>query len=162
MGFIVDASVGAGWIIKNQVSGYSGAAKRALLAGPLVAPALWWLAMTILLRFGCRRRTITAVEAHGFIKTLEALPIRIESLECNASELLGLALRHDLSAYEAIYLDLALRLQLPLATEEPRCARQRSHRALASGCLGKKSRRWRDGMEHHLLLALVLTTSAVN
>lgn len=118
MGFIVDASVGAGWIIKNQVSEYSEAAKRALLTDPVVAPALWWLEMTNLLRTGCRRRTINAVEAYGFIKTLKALPIRIESLECNASELLGLGLRHDLSAYDATYLDLALRLQLPLATQD--------------------------------------------
>ncbi|MBS3936827.1 MAG: type II toxin-antitoxin system VapC family toxin [Sulfuritalea sp.] len=118
MGFIVDASVGAGWIIKNQVSEYSEAAKRALLTDPVVVPALWWLEMTNLLRTGCRRRTITAVEAHGFIKTLEALPIRIESLEPNPSELLGLGLRHDLSAYGAVYLDLALRLQLPLATQD--------------------------------------------
>ena len=118
MGFIVDASVSAGWIIKNQVSEYSEAAKRALLTDPVVAPALWWLEMTNLLRTGCRRRTINAVGAYGFIKTLEALPIRIESLECNASELLGLALRHDLSAYDATYLDLALRLQLPLATQD--------------------------------------------
>lgn len=118
MGFIVDASVGAGWIIKNQVSEYSEAAKRALLTDPVIAPALWWLEMTNLLRTGCRRRTITAVEAQGFIKTLKALPIRIESLGCNASELLGLALRHDLSAYDATYLDLALRLQLPLATQD--------------------------------------------
>jgi predicted nucleic acid-binding protein len=118
MGFIVDASVGAGWIIKNQVSEYSEAAKRALLTDPVVAPALWWIEMTNLLRTGCRRRTITIVEAHGFIKTLEALPIRIEPLECHASELLGLALRHDLGAYDATYLDLALRLQLPLATQD--------------------------------------------
>jgi predicted nucleic acid-binding protein len=118
MGFIVDASVGAGWIIKNQVSDYSEAAQRALLTDPVLAPALWWLEMTNLLRTGCRRRTITAVEAQGFIKTLESLPIRIEPLECHASELLGLALRHDLSAYDATYLDLALRLQLPLATQD--------------------------------------------
>jgi len=118
MGFIVDASVGAGWIIKNQFSEYSESAKRALLTDPAVAPTLWWLEMTNLLRTGCRRRTITAVEAHGFIKALEALPIRIESPESNASELLGLALRHDLSAYDAVYLDLALRLQLPLATQD--------------------------------------------
>jgi predicted nucleic acid-binding protein len=118
MGFIVDASVGVGWIVKNQVSEYSEAAKRAVLTDQAVAPALWWLEMTNVLRTGCRRRTITALEAQGFIKTLEAFPIRIEPLECNASELLGLALRHDLSAYDATYLDLALRLQLPLATQD--------------------------------------------
>lgn len=46
------------------------------------------------------------------------VPIRVESLECRASELLGLALRHDLTSYGAAYLDLALRLQLPIATQD--------------------------------------------
>jgi predicted nucleic acid-binding protein len=32
--------------------------------------------------------------------------------------LLGLALRHDLTSYDAAYLDLALRLQLPIATQD--------------------------------------------
>jgi predicted nucleic acid-binding protein len=118
MAFVVDASVSIGWIIKNQVTDYTAAAERSLASAQVHVPALWWLEMTNILRTGCRRRTITSLEAHGFIKVLGSLPIRVEPLEGRASELLGLALRHDLSSYDAAYLDLALRLQLPLATQD--------------------------------------------
>ena len=118
MAFVVDASVSIGWIVKNQVTDYTEAAERALATAQVHVPALWWLEMTNILRTGCRRRTITSIEAQDFIKVLDSFPIRVEPLECRASELLGLALRHDLTSYDAAYLDLALRLQLPIATQD--------------------------------------------
>ena len=36
----------------------------------------------------------------------------------DAAQLLALALRYDLSSYDATYLDLALRRQLPVATQD--------------------------------------------
>ncbi len=118
MDFVLDASVGAGWIIKNQVSTYSEAAKVALLANQAHAPALWWLEITNMLRTGCQRRSITATEAQGFIKSLQAFPILFAPIEGNASDLFALALRYRLTTYDATYLDLALRLQLPIATRD--------------------------------------------
>lgn len=117
-GFVADASVGAGWVIKNQLSGYSEAARLALLDEPVHVPALWWLEMTNMLRTGCRRQSITSAEAYGFIEMLRALPIQTEQQEGKMPQLLSLALRHDLSAYDASYLDLALRRQLPIATQD--------------------------------------------
>ncbi len=116
--FVVDASVSIGWIIKNQVTDYTEAAERALATARVHVPTLWWLEMTNILRTGCRRRTITSTEAQDFIKALDTLPIRVEPFDGRASELLGLALRHDLTSYDAAYLDLALRLQLPIATQD--------------------------------------------
>ena len=43
---------------------------------------------------------------------------RVDRQAVPASELLALALRFGLSTYDAAYLELALRLQLPLATAD--------------------------------------------
>jgi predicted nucleic acid-binding protein len=55
--------------------------------------------------------------AQAFIQTLAVFPIVVEPAP-HASELLALAIRHDLTSYDAAYLDLALRLQLPIATQD--------------------------------------------
>jgi predicted nucleic acid-binding protein len=81
-------------------------------------PPLWWLEMTNILRTACKRRAVTMSEAQGLISVLAGLPIVVEATPARASELFALAIRHDLSSYDAAYLELALRLQLPIATQD--------------------------------------------
>lgn len=50
------------------------------------------------------------------ISQIVSLPVDVDRNKVPASEILGLALRFGLSTYDAAYLELALRLQLPLAT----------------------------------------------
>ena len=118
MAFVMDASVSVGWVIKNQVTDYSLAAESALATEAIHVPNLWWLEMTNTLRTGCKRGTLTIPEAQGFIRVLDSLPLIVEPLEPKASELFALALRHDLTVYDAAYLDLALRLQISIATQD--------------------------------------------
>ena len=49
---------------------------------------------------------------------IASLPIDVDRQGVAPAELLALALRFGLSAYDAAYLELALRLQLPLATAD--------------------------------------------
>lgn len=49
---------------------------------------------------------------------LGTLPIEIDRHPVPRSELLALALRFGLTSYDASYLELALRLQWPLATQD--------------------------------------------
>ena len=46
------------------------------------------------------------------------LPIRIDAAPPQPAALLSLALRFQLTSYDAAYLELALRLQLPIATRD--------------------------------------------
>lgn len=50
------------------------------------------------------------------------LPIDIDRDPPDAGMLLALALRYDLTSYDAAYLELALRLQLPIATQDTELA----------------------------------------
>jgi predicted nucleic acid-binding protein len=81
-------------------------------------PALWTWEVSNVLLVAQRRKRITRAQAVGFLNTLKILPIHIDE---KASHVAGetvyeLALEQGLSAYDAAYLEIALRRQLPLAT----------------------------------------------
>jgi predicted nucleic acid-binding protein len=87
-----------------------------------VVPSLWLLEVTNILLVGERRGRNTVEQSKEFWETLQALPIEIEeySLEQCSSSIFDLARTHNLSAYDASYLDLAQRRSLPLATLDKR------------------------------------------
>ena len=66
-----------------------------------------------------RRKRITVHQISGFLTRLKALPI--ETTQETAAEILdlpALAQQHGLTNYDAAYLALALRFNLPLATTD--------------------------------------------
>jgi predicted nucleic acid-binding protein len=67
-----------------------------------------------------RRRRITRAESTRFLGLVGELPIRIDQTSTLASSIIDLARDYELSAYEAAYLELALRLGHPLATLDQR------------------------------------------
>jgi len=79
-------------------------------------PALWELEFTNVLRTACLRQCMTAEAAQKVIAQIVSLPIDGDRQAVPTSEILGLALRFGLGSHDAAYLELALRLQLPIAT----------------------------------------------
>jgi predicted nucleic acid-binding protein len=80
------------------------------------APAVWELELVNVLRTACLRQRMTAQHAQAVLARLGALPIEVDRHPVPRSELLALSLRFGLSAYDAAYLELALRRQCPVAT----------------------------------------------
>lgn len=118
MPLVLDNSVVSGWLLKSQATAYSQAIARRLLHDRAVAPALLRLEYANVLRTACKRGRLTAEQAQEAIAELAALPLDLDHESPDPAQLLALALRHDLSAYDAAYLDLALRRQLPIATQD--------------------------------------------
>ncbi len=118
MAFILDNSVVSGWFLENQASPYTEAIAARLNDETALAPALWELELTNVLRTACLRQRMTADHAQAVIANLGALPIEVDRTPVRRGELLALSLRFGLSAYDAAYLELALRLQLPIATRD--------------------------------------------
>lgn len=118
MAMVLDNSVVCGWLLANQATPYSDAIAQRLLEVRAVAPALLRLEYTNVLRTACKRGRLDARQAQHAIAQLAALPIDIDTDPPDASQVLALALRYDLSSYDAAYLDLALRRQLPVATQD--------------------------------------------
>jgi predicted nucleic acid-binding protein len=87
-----------------------------------VVPALWHLEVANALLVGERRKRTTAAKVSHFLTLLSALPITVDEETATRawSDTLSLARTHGLSAYDAAYLELAVRQGLPLATlDEP-------------------------------------------
>jgi predicted nucleic acid-binding protein len=81
-------------------------------------PALWWYEFSNVLVTATRTKTIGGADLQRIISLFGGLPIETEALFPQALTLgiHGLAMEYGLSGYDAAYLDLALRLQSPLAT----------------------------------------------
>jgi predicted nucleic acid-binding protein len=116
MPFVLDNSVVSGWFLRNQASPYSEAIGVRLQDDRAVVPPLWELELSNVLRTACLRKAMTAQAAQAVLAQIVSLPIDVDRHAVPPRELLGLALRFGLTTYEAAYLELALRLQLPIAT----------------------------------------------
>lgn len=109
------------WCFGDGSTGDLAYAERvmdSLVTAPASVPLIWKLEVTNVLVRGERLRVITANQSTAFLATLRNLPIIIdvEGIERAWSDTLNLARKHRLSAYDAAYLELAMRKQLPLAT----------------------------------------------
>ena len=118
MPFVLDNSVVCGWFIQNQASAYGEAIAIHLQSERAVAPGLWELELANVLRTACLRQRMTAQHAQAVLAQIMSLPIDVDRQGAPPAELLALALRFGLSSYDAAYLELALRLQVPLATTD--------------------------------------------
>ena len=114
--FVLDNSVLCGWFLANQSNPYSDAVAQQLQTLDAHAPWLLQLEWTNVLRTACRRGTLPIATAHTIVDRIGQLPIRIDPTPPTPAHLLSLALRFGLTSYDAAYLELALRVQLPIAT----------------------------------------------
>ena len=116
--FVVDASMTLSWCFADEATPYSRAVLAALQNTYAVVPALWPFKIASGLAIAERRKRISQDQIAEFLETLRKLPIHVERREavwlCQA--MVRLAREHDLTAYDAAYLDLANRDQLHLAT----------------------------------------------
>lgn len=118
MRFVLDNSVVCGWLFAPQATDYSHAIAQRMERSRAIAPALLRLEYTNVLRSACLRGKLIASQAQEMLTVLERLPIDIDDAIPDTRQLLALALRYELSSYDAAYLDLALRRQLPIATQD--------------------------------------------
>jgi predicted nucleic acid-binding protein len=83
---------------------------------------------------GERRQRLQVSDIARFAELLQALPIRVDSLELSRAmgPVLAMARAHRLSSYDACYLELAMREGLPLATQDARLREIATRRRAAS------------------------------
>ncbi len=115
MAFVLDAAIAVGWVVARQSSPYSRRLRLRARGEPYHAPSLWRLETANALRSLERRRAISADAADTAVGILERMEPVIHETAIRLGELLRLARKYDLSAYDAAYLALALELKMPLA-----------------------------------------------
>ena len=119
-GFVLDASVALRWFLDQPIPIYANRVKQFFLKGArAVVPALWHLEMSNALAVAERRSILSAADVDKAMIDIEqivAQAIDTDSNFVSARQSLAAARAFQLSAYGAVYLDLARRERLPLAT----------------------------------------------
>ena len=118
--FVVDCSVTMGWCFEDEQDPYSEAILERLGPWEAVVPSVWTFEVANTLLVGERRKRISEPDIANFLAFLGRLPITIDdaSTQRALSSVLVLAREKNLSAYDAAYLELAVREGLPLATRD--------------------------------------------
>jgi predicted nucleic acid-binding protein len=120
--FVVDASVSAAWFLPDEATPDTEAALQATATHDVWVPALWLLEIGNLLVSAQRRKRITAQKRQELAAATAALHLRVDREPVPIARLDEIAARHGLSAYDAAYLELALRRSLQLATRDKELA----------------------------------------
>jgi predicted nucleic acid-binding protein len=120
MRFVLDASVALAWVVDRNPDPYAaGVQQRARSGDRATVPALWQLEISNVLAVVHRRGLLSMQETDEGLKYYEGFLARhadIVTALPRMRELLRKALELGLTSYDAMYIDLALTENLPLAT----------------------------------------------
>jgi predicted nucleic acid-binding protein len=121
--FVVDASIVLAWCLDDETSELADTVIERLLTEGGVAPAHWPVEVANGLRAAERRGRIDEPALHRLRPRLTQLPVDIAPVELStALAVIESSRTHDLSVYDAAYLDLAEFRALGLATVDARLA----------------------------------------
>ncbi|WP_428664001.1 type II toxin-antitoxin system VapC family toxin [Reyranella sp.] len=118
--FVLDVSVTMAWCFKDEASDATWALLDRLAVDTAIVPGIWSAEVANVLLVAERRRRIDRAKARTFVARLMALPIAVEETAPDRmlSEVLSIGRETRLAAYDALYLDLAIRHGTPLATTD--------------------------------------------
>lgn len=113
-GIVLDASLALEWFADGASE--QALAKRSLLNDHVAfVPHLWRFEVMNVVSTWLRRKAVTQADAAGILQDLMQLPFAVVD-EGSLEAIVALAVRHQLSAYDASYLHVAMITGGPLAT----------------------------------------------
>jgi predicted nucleic acid-binding protein len=115
MPFVLDASTTASWAFEDEDHPYADEALLQIHQDQAFVPALWWFEVRNILIINERRKRSTALNTAAHLQDLSEMAI-IQDITPDEVEILRLARQHRLTVYDAAYLELAIRNNIPLAT----------------------------------------------
>ena len=118
MAFVLDCSVTMAWIFPDEATDATDRLRDTLVETHAFVPALWPIETANALLVATRRGRIVQGEWPRIRSHLDALPIDIDPVAASRTwgAALDLANTHRISVYDAMYLELAVRMRMPLAT----------------------------------------------
>ena len=119
---VVDCSLAMTWLFPDEATAETRKVFDRLELETGLVPQLWFLELANVIAIAERKRRVTPAQSAVFITELSKLSIEVDSESSDRAfdHLLPLCRAHQLTSYDAVYLDLAIRRQLPLATlDEP-------------------------------------------
>jgi predicted nucleic acid-binding protein len=116
--FVLDVSVSMTWCFEDEASEETWALLDRLSDDAALVPGIWAAEVANVLLIAERRRRLTRLQSRAFATRLLALPILVEETAPQRllTDVLAFGRDTGLASYDALYLDLAVRHDLPLAT----------------------------------------------
>lgn len=117
-GFVIDCSVAMAWLFQDEATPRTSALLKRLATETAIVPAWWFIEIANVLAMAERKGRISPPQSDAFARNISALRIERDhgAPDRAFNQILALCRSHRLTSYDAIYLDLALRSSLPLAT----------------------------------------------
>ncbi|MCY4563448.1 MAG: type II toxin-antitoxin system VapC family toxin [Gammaproteobacteria bacterium] len=125
---VLDNSVVLAWCLADERHPLAERAMDLTLERGAVVPGVWWYELRNALIVNEKRGRLSAEDTRATLADLDEMNITADSRH-DTPTVLGLARRHELSVYDTVYLEVALRRGLPLASLD----RRLSQAATASG-----------------------------
>ena len=119
--FVLDCSVAAAWFFEDEFNRYVSAIRNLMLEGDstAVVPAIWSAEMANVLFQAERRKRIQPEHVNQGLQILSQLPIESDHLPMSQmGHVLRMCRQHTLTSYDSLYLELALRRNIGLATQD--------------------------------------------
>lgn len=119
MDFVLDASVTVAWCFSDETTPMSLQLLESLKTDRAIVPELWKLEVGNALISAEKRKRISYADIINSLSLLESLTIHTdrETHERGFREIIAIAHAEKLTTYDAAYLELAMRLGIPLATK---------------------------------------------
>ena len=115
---VLDGSVTLAWLFLDAAGPVRRRHRGQAPESETLVPRLWHLEVANVLLVGERRKRCSQADTTQWLSYLAGLPIVVDgSTEARAwSDTVGLARHHGLTAYDAAYLEIAIREGVPIAT----------------------------------------------
>lgn len=120
MSFVLDASVALAWCFNDEQTNNTKDLLLKLQTETAYIPQLWTLEVGNILIAAEKRKRINFADINLFLGLLGKLNIKIDQETANRGfhEIVSLAYSQKLTTYDAAYLELAMRMGLPLASKD--------------------------------------------
>ena|SRR5581483_7380105 len=119
MAFILDASVALTWLFKDERTKRTTSLLRRVVDEGAIVPPLWHYEISSGLLLGIRRKRLTVDIVRDRLNLLVRLQLEVDPhVPARFPAIVELAEAAQLTVYDATYLELALRQNLPLATND--------------------------------------------
>jgi len=115
MTLVVDASIAAAWFLPDEANLFADKVLQRVASDGALVPDLFWHEMRNVLTLSCRRQRLSRDEVRRSMLRLTQLNLATAT-SLDGELILALTERHQLTAYDAAYLALAIASKLPLTT----------------------------------------------
>jgi predicted nucleic acid-binding protein len=120
--FVLDSSMTMAWLFRDESSTYTYSIRRSLNSYKAVVTMVWPYEVANVMYIGWKRQRCNSSDIATWFRILSTFPIEVQPIQVNSlmSELVNMAVRHQLTVYDASYLELAWRTGLPIASLDSR------------------------------------------